>query len=262
MKETPAQPIALITGGCRGIGYGIAAALAENGFRLALTGIRPEKEARQAVKKLKTEAIYFQQDLADLNNHKPLIDKVYQQLGGLDSLILNAGIAPATRSDLLDMTPESFDRVVAVNLRGSFFLAQAAAREMLSRPAASASVPAPGFRSIIFITSVSAKMVSTMRGEYCISKAGAAMAVQLLAARLAAENLCVYEIRPGIIATDMTKGVEEKYNQAIADGLVPAGRWGKPQDIGKAIVPIAQGLMSFATGSVLTLDGGLSIHRL
>lgn len=249
------QPVALITGGCRGIGYGIAQALSAKGFRLVLTGIRAKEEVQHSLDKLNNGAMYFQQDLADLSSHQSLIEQVYEISGRLDSLILNAGIAPDKRGDLLDLTPQSFDRVVGVNLRGNFFLAQSAAQQMISHSTG-------GFQSILFITSVSASMVSIQRGEYCISKAGAAMAAQLFAARLADQNIGVYELRPGIVATDMTEGVKEKYDSAISDGLVPMNRWGQPLDIGRAVASIVGGDFTFATGAVITVDGGLSIHRL
>ena len=255
MISTTEQPVALITGGCRGIGYGIAQALSAKGFRLALTGIRSKEEVQHSLDRLNNGAVYFQQDLADLSGHQSLIEQVYETLGRLDSLILNAGIAPAKRGDLLKLTSQSFDRVVGVNLRGNFFFAQSAARQMISHSTG-------GFQSILFITSISASMVSIQRGEYCISKAGAAMAAQLFAARLADQKIGVYEIRPGIVATDMTEGVKEKYDEVISDGLVPMKRWGQPLDIGKAVASIVGGDFAFATGAVINVDGGLSIHRL
>lgn len=251
---------ALITGGCRGIGYGIAQALAEQGFNLALTGTRPQEDSvvQAALSSLNQHctALYFQQDLSELAGHQPLIAEVLKKLGSLETLVLNAAIAPATREDLLDMKPASFDKVLGTNLRGSFFLAQAVAQKMLAAAATSA------FRSIVFITSVSATMASTARGEYCISKAGTSMAAQLFAARLAAAQINVYELRPGIIATEMTAGQREKYNTAIAEGLVPLGRWGEPKDIGAAVAVLARGDLAFATGGTITVDGGLSIQRL
>lgn len=241
---------ALITGGQQGIGFGIAQALHGAGFEVVLTAEQPESAAAAALEAL-PGAHYIQQDLADIDGVPALLDAV----GPLSTLVSNAGVPAMLRGDLLDMTSASFDRCMAVNLRGAFFLAQEVARRMLA-------VSADTYRSLIFVTSVSADMVSDDRAEYCISKAGAAMMVQSFATRLAAEGIGVFDLRPGIVETPMTAPVRDKYDNRIADGLVPAGRWGVPQDIGKIVVPLATGAFDFATGAVIPVDGGLSIPRL
>jgi NAD(P)-dependent dehydrogenase (short-subunit alcohol dehydrogenase family) len=176
-------------------------------------------------------------------------------MGVISALVSNAGVPARVRGDMLDILPDNFDAVLDVNLRGAFFLAQDVARRMQTQPATS-------YRSITFVTSVSAAIASIERAEYCISKAGAAMMAQLFAVRLAPMNIGVFELRPGIIETGMTAGVKDKYSVRIAEGLVPAGRWGQPADIGDVILPIVQGRMAFATGAVIPVDGGLSIQRL
>lgn len=243
---------ALITGGQQGIGLGIAKALHDAGWEVALAAeMPPEAEAVQSALAALPGASYHQHDLSDLSNVTALLDAV----GPVTTLLSNAGVPAMVRGDLLDMKPDSFDRCIDVNLRGAFFLAQDCARRMLALP------PDP-YRSIIFITSVSAAMVSPDRAEYCISKAGAAMMAQAFAARLAPENIGVFDIRPGIIATPMTAPVRDRYDSRIADGLVPARRWGTPLDIAQTILPLARGDFAFATGAVIPVDGGLSIHRL
>jgi NAD(P)-dependent dehydrogenase (short-subunit alcohol dehydrogenase family) len=241
---------ALITGGQQGIGFGIAQALHTAGFDLILTSEQPETSAADALAAL-PGARYIQNDLADIAGATALLD----QAGPITTLVSNAGVPAMQRGDLLDMTPDSFDRCMAINLRGAFFLAQNAARRMLALP------PDP-YRSLIFITSVSAELVSADRAEYCISKAGAAMMAQSFATRLAPDGIGVFDLRPGIIETPMTAPVQDKYDQRIADGLVPAGRWGTPQDIGRITVPLATGAFDFATGAVIPAGGGLSIPRL
>ena len=184
-----------------------------------------------------------------------LLDRVEAELGPVTTLVSNAGVPAPVRGDMLELTAESFDFVLGVNLRGGFFLAQAAARRMLELP------PEP-YRSIVFVTSVSAAIVSVERAEYCVSKAGAAMMAGLFAVRLAPHGIGVFEIRPGIVETGMTAGVKDKYTPRIEGGLVPAGRWGRPADVGAAVLPLVRGEMAFATGAVIPVDGGLSIARL
>jgi NAD(P)-dependent dehydrogenase (short-subunit alcohol dehydrogenase family) len=184
-----------------------------------------------------------------------LIEAVAAWAGGLDCLVNNAGISSHLRGDLLDLATASFDDVMGVNLRGSFFLTQAAARWMLARRS-------DHYRSILFVSSVNAVMASPERGDYCVSKAGLSMAARLFALRLAEAGIGVFELRPGIIRTAMTEVAAERHQRRIAEGLVPAGRWGAPEDIGRAAVPLATGTMAFATGSAIELDGGLSISRL
>lgn len=244
------SPHALITGGQQGIGFGIAEALHGAGFRVTLTAERPEADAAGALTAL-PGARYLRHDLADLSAIPALLDAC----GPVDCLVSNAGVPARVRGDLLDMTPEAFDATLSINLRGTFFLAQAVARHMLRRES-------PHYRSLIFVTSVSATMASPERGEYCISKAGASMAVQLFATRLAFHGIGVFELRPGIIATPMTAPVAGRYDAAIAQGLVPAARWGQPADVGAAALPLATGAMAFSTGAVVPVDGGLSVPRL
>ncbi|SPH17195.1 3-oxoacyl-[acyl-carrier-protein] reductase FabG1 [Defluviimonas aquaemixtae] len=250
-------PVALITGGQQGIGLGIAEALAGAGFSVALTAEMPPDSApvKGALERLEPFARYFQHDLQDIDHVPKLLDSVRAELGPVTTLASNAGVPASVRGDMLNLTPDSFDFVLGVNLRGAFFLAQEVARRM-------AAEPSPHYRSITFVTSVSAAMVSVERAEYCISKAGAAMMAGLFAARLAADGIGVFELRPGIIETGMTAGARDRYTARIEDGLVPAGRWGQPADIGSVVVPLATGKMAFATGAVIPVDGGLSIPRL
>ncbi len=249
--------MALITGGQQGIGLGIAAALAGAGFAVALAAeVDPGAEAvTEALAALGGDARYFRHDLRDVAGAAGLMDRVEAALGPVTTLVSNAGVPAKVRGDMLDLAPENFDFVMDVNLRGGFFLAQEAARRMLAAPAGP-------YRSMVFVTSVSAAMVSVERAEYCISKAGAAMMAALFAVRLAPHGVGVFELRPGIVATGMTAGVREKYDARIGDGLVPAARWGAPGDIGAAVLPLVRGEMAFATGAVIPLDGGLSIPRL
>ncbi|PZF75369.1 3-ketoacyl-ACP reductase [Aestuariivirga litoralis] len=249
--------VALITGGQQGIGLGIARALVSAGFRVALAAERePDApEVTAALSELGPRASYFTHDVRNVDAVPTLLDTVTAQLGPVTTLVSNAGVPARIRGDMLALSPENFDHVMDINLRGGFFLAQQVALRMLQAP------PEP-YRALIFITSVSAAMASVERAEYCISKAGAAMMTQLFALRLAGEGIGVFEIRPGIIATPMTAGVREAYGQRIAGGLVPAGRWGEPADVGAVAVPMATGQMAFATGAVVPVDGGLSLARL
>lgn len=249
--------VALVTGGQQGIGLGIAEALVSAGFRVALAAqLNADTPAVQAaLKHLGTGAAYFQHDLQHIAGVSTLIDAVESALGPVTTLVSNAGVPAKVRGDMLDLVPDSFDFVMDVNLRGAFFLAQEVARRMQARPSRD-------YRSLVFITSVSAAMASVERAEYCISKAGAAMMASLFAARLAPLGIGVFELRPGIIETEMTAGVKDKYTARIEGGLVPAARWGQPADIGQIVVPLVAGQMAFATGAVIPVDGGLSIPRL
>ncbi|MEX3010733.1 3-ketoacyl-ACP reductase [Hoeflea sp. TYP-13] len=251
------KPVALITGGQQGIGFGVADALAEAGFALALASRSAPDDPGvvTALGKLGRDARYFRHDLQEIGGIGSLLDSIEAELGPVDALVSNAGVPARVRGDLLDIEPENYDFVLDVNLRGAFFLAQAVARRMIARPAGH-------YRSIVFVTSVSAAMISIERAEYCISKAGAAMMSELFAARLAPHGIGVFELRPGIIETGMTTGVKDKYTARIEGGLVPAGRWGQPGDVGSAIVPLVTGKMAFANGAVIPVDGGLSIARL
>jgi NAD(P)-dependent dehydrogenase (short-subunit alcohol dehydrogenase family) len=249
--------LALVTGGQQGIGLGIARALADAGFRIALASLpaADSPEVLAALDRLGPSARYFRYDLAQVAEAPALIDRIEAEMGPISTLVQNAGVGAKVRGDMLAITPENFDVVTGINLRGAFFLAQAVAKRMIGR----AGGP---YRSITFVTSVSAQMASIERADYCISKAGASMAAQALALRLAPEGIGVFELRPGIIESAMTAGVKDSYTARIAEGLVPALRWGQPADIGAVVVPIAKGQMAFATGAVIPVDGGLSIQRL
>lgn len=253
----PERPVALVTGARRGIGRAIALALARSGFDLAVCDIADEAdETLAALTDLGARAAFFRSDLADLASHSTTLAAIVDRFGGLDCLVNNAGMGAVVRGDPLDLLPENFDRVMAVNLRGTMFLTQAAARWMLAHPA-------PGrARSIVHVTSVSASHATPERLDYCISKAGLAMWSQGLALRLAPEGIAVFDVRPGIIRSDMTAGVAGAYEDMIAGGLVPARRWGEGSDIGRVVAALARGDFAFATGSVIDVDGGLSIPRL
>jgi len=258
---TSSRRTALITGGTRGIGFGIARALARENWQLALCGLRPHTEVAAALDELKlhnTAVHYFAADLGRPDDRGRLLADVADRVGAVNALINNAGRAPRVRADLLEATEESFEEVLRTNLQGPYFLTQAIARDQIERRRAD-----PAFRaSIVFITSISAEFASVNRGEYCVSKAGASMAARLFAARLAEDQIPVFEVRPGIIATDMTAGVRDAYDRRIADGLVPERRWGQPDDVGRIVAALVRGDAPYATGSVIHVDGGLSIPRL
>lgn len=250
-------PLALITGGQQGIGLGIAEALARAGFRIALASEVAADNAAvvAALDRLGPGARYFRHDLAQVAAVPDLIAAVEAAMGPIATLVQNAGVAARVRGDMLDITPENFDAAMGINLRGAFFLAQGVAKRMLAQQGGP-------YRSITFVTSVSARMASVERADYCISKAGASMAAQALALRLAPHGIGVFELRPGIVETGMTAAVKDTYTARIEAGLVPAARWGQPADIGAVVVPIATGQMAFATGATIPVDGGLSIQRL
>jgi 3-oxoacyl-[acyl-carrier protein] reductase len=252
---------ALITGGTRGIGLGIARALARDGWTLALGGTRADEDVRPVVDELRANGVdvhYLRGDLARRDDRARIVSETRARMGAINALVNNAGRAPRVRADLLDATEDSFDELVRTNLQGPYFLTQAIAREQIERRRADPSFAA----SIVFVTSVSAEMASPNRGDYCVSKAGLSMAVKLFAARLAGDGIPVFEVRPGIIATDMTAAVGELYDRRIADGLVPQGRWGQPDDVGRAVAALVRGDVPYATGTIITVDGGLSIPRL
>ncbi|WP_312410789.1 3-ketoacyl-ACP reductase [Shinella sp.] len=257
---TPDRPVAIITGGRRGIGLGIAKALASEGFDIAITGIGDGDATTESVisdlATLGARAIYVKGDLADLPGHARTVVAIEDQLGAIACLVNNAGIASVVRGDFLDLAPDHFDTIVSTNLRGTVFFTQAVLKAMLH------SKQAAGPRSIINITSVSASLTSPERLDYCMTKAGLAAFSQGLALRLADTGISVFEIRPGIIRSDMTSGVSAKYDALIESGLVPMKRWGEPEDIGSAAAALATGKFAFATGSIIDLDGGLSIGRL
>jgi len=255
------HPTALVTGGTRGIGLGIAHALARDGWDLAVCGVRPEADVSSVLQSLRhsgSKVHYLAADLASPRDRRRLVDQVHVRLGAINALVNNAGRAPRVRADLLEATEESFEALMRANLQGPYFLTQAIARDQVARRAQEPSFHA----SIVFITSVSADMASTNRGEYCVSKAGLAMTVKLFASRLAEHGIPVYEVRPGIVATDMTASVKEVYDRRIADGLVPERRWGQPEDVGRVVAALVRGDLPYATGSVIHVDGGLSVPRL
>ena len=256
--------VALVTGGTRGIGLGVAQALAREGFDMAICGTRPAGDdvAAKAVQSLEAlgaeKVAYFQCDVGSRNARQSMLANVKNHFGRLDVLVNNAGIAPAERKDILEAEEESFEKLLRVNLQGPYFLTQQAAKWMIAQAEASSEFKG----AIIYITSVSATMASLNRGEYCVSKAGLSMAVALWALRLAEHGIPVYELRPGVIQTDMTAGVKDKYDALIRDGLIPQRRWGFPEDIGKAVASLARGDFPYSTGSVIMLDGGLALPRL
>lgn len=263
------NPVAIITGASRGIGRGIALKLAELGYDLIINYASNQSGAQDTAVSCKAIAMgqdrhlradVYQADISLARDRQRLIGFAQSQFGRLDLLVNNAGVAPELRSDILGANEESFDRMIAVNLKGPYFLTQLAARWMVEQ------VTKPGFTGpkpkIVTITSVSAYAASVMRGDYCVSKAGLAMLTPLFAARLAEFGINVYEIRPGIIATDMTSGVKEKYDQMIEQGLTPIRRWGTPEDVAKAVSAIAQDALPFSTGEVINVDGGFHLRRL
>ncbi len=253
--------VALITGGSRGIGFGIAKQLAQNGFDLAINGVRSGGDAKDAIKKLKdygNDVIYCRGNISSQADRENIIQEVKNHYGKLHVLVNNAGVAPKERKDILDATEESFDEVISINLKGAYFLTQKAANWMIVQKKNDQQFTG----SIINISSISATVASVNRGEYCISKAGISMATQLWAVRLGEFNIPVFEVRPGIVATDMTAGVKEKYDKLIAEGLCVQQRWGQPEDVGKVVASLAKGDFMYSTGQVIMVDGGLTIPRL
>ena len=255
-----AKPVALITGARRGIGRACGEALARAGFDIAATDLVLDdacEAAKAAFTVAGADAAFVANDISDIGSHAGLIEAVMARFGRLDCLVNNAGRGAVVRGgDLLDLKPENYDTVMSVNLRGTLFLTQAVAKAMLAR--GESGHP----RSIITITSASAEMASPDRADYCVSKAGLSMAMRAFAVRLAPEGIAVLEVRPGIIRTEMTAAVAERYDARIADGLIPAGRWGEPADVGEAVAGLASGKFAYAMGSVIRVDGGLLIPRL
>ena len=249
---------AVVTGAARGIGRGISLALAEHGYTVAAVGTRPADAVAaytEELSRLSPESFYIAGDISSHDDRLRIAEEAFAGLGEVDVLVNNAGVAPNVRADMLSMTEESFDRVLGINLRGTFFLTQEIARRM-------AEQENDAFRAVVFITSVSAAVSSVNRGEYCISKAGLSMAATLYADRLAEYGIRVYEVRPGIIATDMTAGVREKYDRLIAGGLCPIPRIGQPEDVGRTVLALADGALSYTTGQIVGVDGGMTIQKL
>lgn len=250
--------VAVVTGGSRGIGLGITQALLADGFEVAVVATRPEPDGLVQGLGGAERVAYFQGRVDDVDSHPGLVADIVTRFGRIDVLVNNAGVAPAERRDLLEATADSYDRVMGINLRGPYFLTQAVARQMLAQETGS-----NGLRGIVVnVSSISATTVSLNRGEYCLSKAGVSMATRLWAARLAPEGVLVYEVRPGVIATDMTAGVRERYDDLFAQGLAPMPRWGQPSDVGGAVAALASGSMPYSTGDVIHVDGGMHLPRL
>ncbi len=255
------KKVALVTGGSRGIGLGIATQLAVNGFDLAINGMRPAEDVEDTIKQLKSygnDVIYCRGSIASAAGRESMISEVRKHYQKLDVLVNNAGMAPRQRNDILEATEESYDEVMNTNLKGSYFLMQKAANWMIEQKKNDAAFSG----CIINISSMSATVASVNRGEYCLSKAGLSMATQLFAVRLGAFNIPVFEVRPGIIRTDMTAGVKEKYDKMINEGLCVQQRWGEPEDVGKVVAVLAKGDFLYSTGQVIMVDGGLTIPRL
>ena len=249
----------LVTGGTRGIGAGIVRELAEQGHNVGFCGRAAKDAAVDAFladlhSNYKGKFAYFQCDVSNGDAREKMLDDFIATFGSLDVLVNNAGVAPDVRADLLDMGEASFDRVLNINLKGPFFLTQAAAKRMIANKNGK-------FQCIINTGSVSADYASINRGEYCLSKAGVAMATKLFAVRLADEGICVYELRPGIIKSDMTSVVTAKYDKMIAEGLTLQKRWGMPDDVGRAVAMLVNGSLRYSTGQVINIDGGLVIER-
>ncbi|MBN1273280.1 MAG: 3-ketoacyl-ACP reductase [Candidatus Aminicenantes bacterium] len=259
------RSLALVTGAGRGIGRGISLELARNGYDILGADIvwEPKNykeglfEVKKSVEKEGGRFVPFQTDISDISGHDRLLDEA-RRLGGIDILVNNAGVAPVERQDILQTTPESYDGLQEVNVRGPFFLTQKAAQMMIEN----VRKDPKRRRCIIFISSISAYVSSKNRAEYCISKAALSQAARIFADRLAAEGINVYEVRPGIIKTPMTAGVADKYNRLIGEGLVPQKRWGLPEDVGKAVAALAKGYFSYSTGAVIEVSGGMNIPRL
>ena len=255
------KKVALITGGSRGIGLGVAQELARKGFDIAINGVREESAVGDVLSNLRrdgADAIYCRGDLGISGDRKKILEKVKGHFGRLNVLVNNAGIAPRERRDILEATEESFDEVIATNLKGNYFLTQQAANWMIALKNADKDFEA----CIVNVSSISATVASVNRGEYCISKAGISMATQLFAVRLGEFNIPVFEVRPGIISTDMTAGVKDKYDKLIREGLCVTQRWGYPEDVGRVVGALAGGYFPYSTGQVIMVDGGLTLPRL
>jgi NAD(P)-dependent dehydrogenase (short-subunit alcohol dehydrogenase family) len=253
--------VALVTGGTRGIGLGIATHLAAAGFDLAINGVREESLVTDVLKDLRSkgvDVIYAQGNLSSSADRARIISTIQKHFGSLNLLVNNAGMAPRERRDILEATEESFDEVVSTNLKGTYFLSQLAANWMIDQKKSDSQFEA----TIINVSSISATVASVNRGEYCISKAGLSMATQLFATRLGEFNIPVFEVRPGVIDTDMTAGAKAKYDKLIGEGLTVQKRWGFPDDVGKVVAALASGAFPYSTGQVIMVDGGLTIPRL
>jgi 3-oxoacyl-[acyl-carrier protein] reductase len=264
MSANKNTPLAVVTGGSRGIGRGITMDLVRVGFDVVINYFMDEASAGDA----RVEALgcregarveICQADISVAADRDRLLQLSRERFGRLDLLVNNAGIAPQERVSILEATEKSFDRLLNVNLKGPYFLTQAAARWMIEQKKERRDHYTP---AIVNITSISAYAASPDRGDYCVSKAGMSMATKLYAVGLASHGISVYEVRPGIVATDMTAGVKEKYDGLIEDGITPIKRWGTPEDVGRAVAAIALGSLTFSTGEVINVDGGFHLRRL
>ncbi len=258
MQAPSEAPVALVTGGGRGIGRGICLELARAGYAVAVNYAGNEDTAQQTLADLGAEGRGFlvRGDVGSATDRERMVDEVLARWQRIDVLVNNAGITSPGRKDLLEATEEGWDRVFDVNLKGPFFLSQRVAREMI-RLGGRLTNP-----TIVNVSSISAYTASTNRGDYCVSKAGLGMVTKLFAARLAEHGIRVYEVSPGIIETDMTAGVHERYEQLIRDGLTPIRRWGEPADVGRAVAALVRGDLAFSTGNVIHVDGGFHLRRL
>ncbi|NLX10827.1 MAG: 3-ketoacyl-ACP reductase [Chloroflexi bacterium] len=256
-----AERVALVTGASRGIGRGIALALGGHGWVVGVNYRGNAAAAQDTVAAIQAAggaAIALQADIAASADRQQMLDQVMMEYGRIDLLVNNAGMGPRQRVDLLEMSEASYDEVMAVNLKGPLFLTQAVARLMIDLLGAGA-IRGP---KIVNIGSISAYTSSPNRGEYCLSKAGMGMLTRLFADRLAEHGINVYEVRPGIVATDMTSAVTGKYDQLISDGVTPIRRWGQPDDVARAVLAIAEDYLPFSTGEIINVDGGFHLHRL
>ena len=255
------KKVALITGGTRGIGLGIAQNLASKGYSLALNGVRDVNSIKpilDSFEKNGVEVIYCQGNIGKSEDREVIISSVKQRYGQLNVLVNNAGIAPRERNDILETSESSYDEVMGINLRGPYFLTQTVAKWLIEQKRNNQDFTS----SIINVSSISATVASVNRGEYCISKAGISMMTQLFAVRLGEFNIPVFEVRPGLVETDMTTGVKKKYDDLLEKGLCVFSRWGTPNDVGKAVASLAEGDMPYSTGQVIMIDGGMTLQRL
>jgi len=256
-----ARRVSLVTGASRGIGLGIAKCLAAGGCDVVICGRRDEQAVAAALDEVRAsgaEVLYCLCDVADRHARKAMLTQVRERFGRLDVLVNNAGVGPKVRADILEASEESFQRLMRINLQGPYFLTQAAANWMIEQSRSNRR-----FRGcIVNISSISATVASPSRGEYCISKAGVSMATQLWATRLGEFGIGVYEVRPGVIKTDMTAPVTEKYDKLIAEGLCVQPRWGMPEDVGRAVAMLVRGDLPYSTGQVIMVDGGMTLQRL
>ena len=263
-NSVQARPIALVTGAGRGIGRGIAVELAKLGHAVIINyagNLAAAQECLQLVRQAGGDGLTVRADVASSADRARLVAEAVTTYGRIDLLVNNAGVAPQVRADLLEAGEESFDRLVNINLKGPYFLTQLVARQMIEQIQGGAW-PDFGPPRIVTISSISAFAASVNRGDYCVAKAGLAMMTKLFAARLAEFGINVYEIRPGVIATDMTAGVQEKYDRLIEQGAWPIRRWGQPEDIGRAVAAIARGDLRYSTGEVINVDGGFHLRTL